>query len=546
MYISPLTPAREQLSPQQVTPLRTYIKATWQTLSRSLAHILEAAKDEKVEHWPGRTWPVYISALEDRAAVEQRLREALPAAEFAQIELRVLPVDAEVGEAAIEEHGLLYLPHDYVVPGGRFNEMYGWDSYFILLGLLRDGELAMARSMADQFVYQVQHYGKVLNANRTYMLNRSQPPVLSLMVMRLYEQTQDRAWLRSVLPALEQYYAFWLQPPHLEPTTGLSRYHALGQGPAPEVVCSERDEAGHTHYDRVRDYFRHHAVPDYDLSRFYDAEQDCLTEAFYVGDRSMRESGFDISDRFGPFSADIVDYVPVCLNVLLYQMELDIARIHAILRQARAAETWLNRATLRRHRINYFLWDEAAGLYFDYNVRLAQRRPYEFVTAFMPLWAGIACETQADQLRDNLWKFEAPGGLLTSTHVSGNQWDAPFGWAPLQLFAVRGLERYGFLADAQRLGQKFVDLVQQEFEKTGTIVEKYDVERCSADVSGEILFGYSSNEVGFGWTNGVVLELLAMLEERAVAPAKCPAPLELPDLPLAQTVDPYCCARVSL
>jgi alpha,alpha-trehalase len=496
-----------RLSTRQVISLRAYIKTTWQTLSRSLNHILEAARDEKVEHSPGQTWPVYISAHEDRQSVEQALKAALSAAEYAQIDLRVLPDDPDT----IADHGLLYLPHDYVVPGGRFNEMYGWDSYFILLGLLRDGEMAMAQSMVDQLVYQVQHYGKVLNANRTYMLSRSQPPVLSLMVMKLFEHTHNRPWLRSVLPALEHYYDYWMSEPHVDPSTGLSRYHALGHGPAPEVVCSERDEGGHTHYDRVREYYRHHAVPDYDLSRFYDAEHDCLTEAFYTGDRSMRESGFDISDRFGPFSADIVDYVPVCLNVLLYRMERDIARIHTILWQPQPAQTWLRRAKLRRQRIDRYLWDAEAGLYFDYNIHQGQRRVYEFATTFMPLWAGIASEEQARRVQDNLWKFEAPGGLLTSTHVSGNQWDAPFGWAPLQLFAVQGLNRYQFKLDAHRLARKFLSMVMQEFERSGTVVEKYDVERCSADVSDEIHFGYSSNEVGFGWTNGVVLEFLALL-----------------------------------
>lgn len=517
-----VAPARDHLTSWQVTALRSYIKDTWQTLSRSLSHILEAARDEKVEHCPGQTWPVYISAQEDRTSVESALKTALPAEEFAQIDLRVLPTDS----ATLTEHGLLYLPHDYVVPGGRFNEMYGWDSYFILLGLLRDGELTLAQSMVDQLVYQVNHYGKVLNANRTYMLNRSQPPVLSLMVLKLFEQTQDRNWLSSVLPALEQYHAYWMTPPHLEPTTGLSRYHALDHGPAPEVVCSERDEAGHTHYDRVREHYRQHSISDYDLSLFYDSEADVLTEQFYVGDRSMRESGFDISDRFGPFSADIVHYVPVCLNVLLYQMERDIARIYAVLGDSKSAKPWQRQASERHRLINTYLWDDEAGLYFDYHIHQKKRRVYEFATTFLPLWAGIASWEQAQKVQANLWKFEAPGGLLTSTNISGNQWDAPFGWAPLQLFAVEGLHRYGFTVAAKRIARKFVGLVVQEFERTGTIVEKYDVERCSSDVSDEILFGYSSNEIGFGWTNGVVLEFLALLKVDS-AYGQLAKPLEL-------------------
>ena len=171
MNIQPLTPASE-LTAWQVKSVRAYIKQSWQTLSRSLSHILAAARDEKVEHSAGKRWPVYISPQEDRYTVENALLEVLSQEEFEQIDLRVLPADYD----HIEEHGLLYLPHEYVVPGGRFNEMYGWDSYFILLGLLQDRELLMAKSMVDQFIYQVQHYGTVLNANRTYMLQRSQPP----------------------------------------------------------------------------------------------------------------------------------------------------------------------------------------------------------------------------------------------------------------------------------------------------------------------------------------------------------------------------------
>jgi alpha,alpha-trehalase len=502
-----LTSEKAFLTDTQIQAVRAYIKQTWQTLSRSEAHILEAARDSKVEHAPDTPWPVYISAWENQDAVAASLKAALSPAEFAQIELRVLPADFE----QITEHGLLYLPHDYVVPGGRFNEMYGWDSYFILLGLLQDGEIALAKSMVDQLLYEIDHYGTVLNANRTYMLNRSQPPILTRMILKLHEHLQDPGWLRSVLPAVQNYYFYWTVPPHLNQATGLSHYNALGQGPAPEVLFSERDEAGRTHYDRVQEYYRQFNVADYDVSLFYDREQDSLTELFYRGDRSMRESGFDITHRFGPFSADIVHYAPVCLNVLLYQMEQDIAQICELIGHYHGIAYWCRHAEQRQQQIDRYLWDEEAGLYFDYNFRTSQRRPYEFATTFFPLWAGIASAAQARRVVENLPKFEAPGGLLTSTHVSGNQWDAPFGWAPLQLFAVEGLRRYGYEEEARRLAQKFVAMVVQEFETSGTLVEKYDVERCSADVSDEIFFGYSSNEIGFGWTNGVVLELMAML-----------------------------------
>ncbi|MEM8809548.1 MAG: trehalase family glycosidase [Cyanobacteria bacterium P01_G01_bin.38] len=507
MTVTPLK-LQPTLTDAQIGAVRVYIKQTWRTLSRSLEHIVEAAKDEKVEHAPNTPWPVYVSHLEDLDQAKATLAATLSPDLLAQIELRVLPADMD----QIQEHGLLYLPHDYVVPGGRFNEMYGWDSYFILLGLLQDGEIELAKSMVDQLLYEVDHYGTVLNANRTYMLNRSQPPILTRMVLKLYEYLQDRAWLRSLLPTLQNYYFYWTVPPHLNQITGLSHYNALGNGPAPEVVCSERDETGHTHYDRVQAYYRHNEVPDYDTALYYNHEQDCLTEQFYQGDRSMRESGFDITNRFGPFSADIVNYAPVCLNVLLYQMERDIAQISEIIGHYHGIAHWLHQAEQRRQRIDHYLWDAEAGLYFDYNFRTEERRAYEFATTFMPLWAGLASKEQARQVVANLSKFEAPGGLLTSTHISGNQWDAPFGWAPLQLFAVEGLRRYGYKTEADRLSEKFLKMVVKEFEASGTLVEKYDVERCSANVSDEIHFGYSSNEIGFGWTNGVVLELLAMME----------------------------------
>ena len=504
----PVTSLPATPSPAQLQLVKDYIKRTWKTLYRSHDHILQAAKDGKVDHNPEQRWIVYISLNEDYDRVEQTLRQVLPAAEWNQIELRRLPAEVE----QIQEHGLLYLPHPYVVPGGRFNEMYGWDSYFIQLGLLRDGEIDLARSMVEQFIYEIEHYGTILNANRTYQLSRSQPPVLTLMILALFEHTQDQAWVRALLPMVERYYYYWTVPPHLNSATGLSRYYALGDGPAPEVIVSEKDEQGRTHYDRVREFYRHCRVTEYDLSLYYDQEQNCLTELFYKGDRSMRESGFDITNRFGPFSVDIIHYAPVCLNVLLYQMEQDLATLYQIVGQAEQAKPWHDRAIERHQRIDQFLWDEAAGQYFDYNFRTEARRPYEFATTFYPLWAGIASTEQAQRVVQNLENFEMPGGLLTSTHVSGNQWDAPFGWAPLQFFAVQGLRRYGYLEDADRLARKFIAMLVQEFATSGTLVEKYDVCACSADVSAEILFGYSSNEVGFGWTNGVFLEFLAMLE----------------------------------
>src|SRR5207302_1121837 len=220
----------------------------------------------------------------------------------------------------------------------------------------------------------------------------------------------------------------WTRAPHLVEETGLSRYFDMGEGPAPEVLADERDEQGRTHYDRVREFYRTHEVRDYDVARFYDREADRLTDLFYKGDRSMRESGFDPSNRFGPFSADIVHYTPVCLNTLLYRMEDDAAHINEIVGNAAVAKEWRARAQRRRGLVDRYLWDPDAGLYFDYNFETKTRRRYEFGTTFYPLWAGIASREQARRVASNLPRFEAPGGVLTSTQTTGSQWDAPYGW----------------------------------------------------------------------------------------------------------------------
>lgn len=494
---------------QQIDEVRKYIKGSWTTLTRSTRDLPAAARDPKLPRKPGEPWPVYVSAKEDRERIARELRGVLKEKELATIELRTLPSDP----FSVRDHGLLYLPHPYVVPGGRFNEMYGWDSYFILVGLLRDDETKRAQDMVQNFLYEIDHYGMVLNANRTYFLSRSQPPFLTRMILGVFEQTKDRAWLQSTVPAIERYYAFWTSPPHLIPELGLSRYYDMGAGPAPEVVSDERDDAGRTHYDRVREYYRTHEISDYDVSLYYDRGADKLTDLFYVGDRSMRESGFDPSNRFGPFSVDIIHYAPVCLNSLLYQMEADAARISSVLGRPADEARWRERAGARQKRINEMLWDEAAGMYFDYSFRSKQRRPYEFATTFYPLWVGVATGEQAKRVRANLSKLEAPGGLLTSTQATGNQWDAPFGWAPLQMIAVDGLRRYGYDEDADRLATKFVSLVAKEFQEHGTIVEKYDMRRRESDVSAGIRFGYSSNEIGFGWTNAAFLDLLASMRQ---------------------------------
>src|ERR1035441_7162847 len=242
--------------PPERQPILDYIKQTWATLTRSNRTLGAAAADPKFQAGPEGRWPVYVARDEDLKTIRQQLQRDMSAEDFQKIDLRSLPEDP----ATVREQGLLYLPHPYVVPGGRFNEMYGWDSYFIQIGLLRDGEISLAKDMADNFLYEIREYGRILNANRTYYLTRSQPPFLTQMLLGVYRKTNDRKWLEAALPAVEKYYRFWTTEPHLTPGTSLSRYYDLGDGAAPEVLSSEKDAEGRTHYDVVKQYFRTHKI----------------------------------------------------------------------------------------------------------------------------------------------------------------------------------------------------------------------------------------------------------------------------------------------
>ena len=488
----------------EIARLRLHIQETWNDLTRSLVHAVEAARDPKLEA-TGARYPLYISNTEKAERVSRKLQKVLPPEAYELLSIRPLPNDSQ----RITEHGLLYLPGRYVVPGGRFNEIYGWDSYFIVIGLIRVGRVGLARSMADQLLYQVNHYGTVLTANRTYYLTRSHPPLLGRMVLAVYEATGDLDWLEKALPLLEKLYFYWVVPPHGLPSLPLSRYHDFGQGPAPEVETGERDESGRNHYERLADWFRANQVQGYE--DYFDAETGKLKEAAYRGDRAMRESGFDPAWRFGPGNIDIGSYAPVCLNTLLWRLETDIALVREILDATATMQVWVDRANQRAEILRDLLWDESDGLFFDYNQNRNSRVRYPFATTFWPLWAGVATPDQARRVAGNLSLFEGPGGLLSSTQATGCQWDAPFTWGPLVYMAVAGLTRYGYIPDARRLARKFIALVNSEFRRTGLIFEKYDGDRCTSDVSDRISFGYPSNEPGFGWTNACTIELLAFL-----------------------------------
>jgi len=399
--------------------------------------------------------------------------------------------------------------------------------------------------MVENFFFEIEHYGAVLNANRTYYLTRSQPPFLTSMILAVYDAQkaaghENRAWLEKAYGYAVRDHELWTREPHLAGSTGLSRYYDFGEGPAPESL---KDETGHyrqvaaffvshpefdqdllirkaagqtspltvgsTYSIEVCDYARKTAKPDCDAARDI-----ALSADYYKGDRAMRESGFDISFRFGPYGAATHHYAPVCLNSLLYKTEKDLEQISGILGRKQDADEWRKRAEDRREKIQKYLWDAQRGMYFDYDFEKQQRSTYEYVTTFYPLWAGLATPEQAKAVVQHLATFEQPGGLVMSPRETGGQWDYPYAWAPNQLLGDEGLRRYGFNDDADRVSYEFLSTVAENFRRDSTIREKYNAVTRSSET--QVTAGYHMNIVGFGWTNGVFLELLHELPENSV------------------------------
>jgi len=533
--------------PHGLAPILSYISTGWDTLTRSMNECSTVVD------------PKFAAASVMYIPADFREPAALTASQNqCKFEVKNLPAvihrPGEIDADSLNPPGLLYLENKYVVPGGRFNEMYGWDSYFIIRGLVRDGRTDLARGMVENFFFEIEHYGNVLNANRSYYLSRSQPPFLTSMILSVYDSEkaaghEDRNWLARAYTFSVRDHDMWTQEPHLAGSTGLSRYFDRGNGPSPESV---KDETGH--YRDVASFFlRHPELDDRDLVRkdpgktepqtfgaqysvrvcdsghdaspkvaqsneqrpdCETAEEVALSADFYKGDRSMRESGYDISFRFGPYGAGTQNYAPVCLNSLLYKTEKDLQQMSETLGKNEEAHKWARLAGERKAIIDKYLWNEKAGMFFDYNFVTQKQSTYAYVTVFYPLWAGLATPDQAKAVMKNLSIFEKPGGLVMSPYETGAQWDFPYAWAPNQLLSNEGMRRYGFNEDADRVSYEFLSTVAANFRRDGTIREKYNAVTRSSETA--VTAGYHVNIVGFGWTNGAFLNLLHELPKPMV------------------------------
>lgn len=479
------------------------IEATPRILLRT--DMCKSSGDPKVD---GRKPPVYVPAADFEQA---RCSASNPD------QLICLPENFDhtpfFGPGA--DHGLLYLPYPYLVPGGRFNEMYGWDSAFPVFAWA-DTKPRIMREQVDNQLYQVKAYGKVLNANRTYYLSRSHPPFLSAMVWCIWQESQtrawsefdpdgiykgNRAWLAHTLPLLAAYHTYWTSGSLLAGDTGLSRYWDEGTDPAPEVLGGE-----HGHFHHAHEFYKHNAISTdqrEDASLFYNSETDTLTPLYHRANRAMRASGFDPTGHWGYGALRCIFHAPACLNSLLYRMETDLAEICTVLGEP---SDWLEKAAQRKSRMQEYLFNTATGAYVDYDFSRKRLNTKPFATLFYPLWAGLYdTETEKDAVemlvRHALEQLETPHGIITSTEMSGSQWDYPNGWAPLQYIAFAGLARYGYMNEARRIAEKYLQLTQKVMTERGTLFEKYNVVEGSADI--HVVNGYDINvsERGtFLWT----------------------------------------------
>lgn len=403
--------------------------------------------DLKVERLPQDITPEYVQSINDKPGI-------------LALALRKIK-DVDTGEYTFRG-----VP--FVVPGGRFNEMYGWDSYFEALGLLIDNRVDLAQGMVENFAYEIKHYGKILNANRSYYLSRSQPPFLTDMARQVYLglpgcNNDNKAWLRTVLQAaIKEYHTVWMSEPRLDPKTQLSRFRPDGKGIPPETEAS--------HFDHVIQPYATRAglslselMERYNNGTYIEPELD----EYFLHDRAVRESGHDTTYRYEGRCANLAT---IDLNALLYKYETDIADMITDYLDddlidydgvKQEASTWRNRARLRRDRIDQYLWNEEHSMYFDYDTVKEQQITYESVTTFWAMWAKCASQEQAEKMaRHALPKFEVMGGLVSGTVESrgiisldrpNRQWDFPFGWAPHQILAWRGFKNYGMIDIQQRL-----------------------------------------------------------------------------------------------
>lgn len=395
---------------------------------------------------------------------------------------------------------LISLPYSYIVPGGRFGEIYYWDSYFTMLGLHASGKYEMIEKMVNNFSYLIDEFEYIPNGNRTYFLGRSQPPFYSLMIKLLAEIKDENVWVKY-LPQLEKEYNFWMKDAEqlddennsvlhvvkLKDGAILNRYWDTNETPRPESYREDL-ELSHVSTQNSSVLFRHL--------------------------RAGAESGWDFSSRWFENENDFstiqtADIIPVDLNCLLFHLETKIGYAYSLKNDLSKSAYYYNISQERKKSIIKYCWNSESKFFFDYNFINSKIASSYTLAALSPLFFEIADDEHAAQVALQLEKrFLFDGGLTTTLINSGQQWDAPNGWAPLHWMAVIGLENYGHTALAEKIARRWIKLNKDVFKRTGKLMEKYNVIDTSLEAGG----GEYEGQDGFGWTNGVLLAMIKKYE----------------------------------
>jgi alpha,alpha-trehalase len=390
------------------------------------------------------------------------------------------------------------LPYSYVVPGGRFREVYYWDSYFTMLGLENDGQHQLALNLLNDFAFELDQFGKVPNGNRSYYLSRSQPPFFSLMV-RLIGSADGNGAEIGYLPQLQREWDFWMEGAD-----------TLPPGEAGRNSVRLADGTLLNRYWDARDAPRDESYKEDVQTAAGSGRPPALV---YRNLRAAAESGWDFSSRWLSDGKNLgtvrtLSILPVDLNCLLVHLEQILSEAYRTRGNAAQAAAYQARALMRAEAIRRLMWDPRDGVFSDYLWETGKFTGAVTAAALYPLFLKIATDGQARVVAATVeQKLLDVGGLATTLVESGQQWDAPNGWAPLQWIAVVGLRNYGFDRLAHEIAARWVHENIAGYRRYAKLVEKYNVITPGGDEGGG---GEYATQIGFGWTNGVLVALTSL------------------------------------
>jgi alpha,alpha-trehalase len=448
---------------------------------------------------PGFDLAQFVAEHFDLPPPSKRLSEAPPSEPLRERIDALWDLLRRPADASEPGSSLLPLPHPYIVPGGRFREIYYWDSYFTMLGLAASSRTALIQDMVDNFAWLIDRVGFVPNGNRSYYCSRSQPPLFALMLNLLADALGDPDVPVRYLEQLEREYRFWM--------AGCDAKAAPGSATR-RVVAVAGGFLNRYWDDSNRPRQESHAE-DLQLARESGAE----TSRLYRNIRAACESGWDFSSRWladGGSLATIrtTGVLPVDLNSIMFHLESTLAKACGRAGRSDDVAVYSGRAESRKRLLRERFFDDSSGYFVDLLAPDLRPTGVLSLAGALPLFLGIATPDQAASACRRLnGQFLRPGGWVTTLTQSGQQWDAPNGWAPLQWIVYRGLQRYGFEAEAAEGAQRWVRNNLEVYERTGRLLEKYNVEEIGAFAGG----GEYEVQHGFGWTNGVLLSLLDRL-----------------------------------